>query len=322
MDILNLTPENTFPKKELPIYISKAYYANFAEPKVHTHDFIEIAYVCEGKGYHMYDGVTYPVSKGELYIINSRTAHCFYPTTRANTENLVVYNVCFLPEFISEINIHLPILIELTDILLYKSLYADEIIYTPDLKLTGSMRTEIEQLYEKIYLEFTSEGINYVEILRLSLCELLLKIHRFYKLNHPSADNSVSLYRHQLIPDCIEYLRNNYAQKITIEELSNNFFLSKSYLSSLFKKATGFGVVEYLQHIRIEKACELLSTTTLSITEIVAQVGYTDYRFFNKSFKKIVGVTAHEYRKNTYLSADLSVSCSAAPSPTDNSTPS
>ena len=186
---------------------------------------------------------------------------------------------------------------ELTDIMLYKSLYPDEIIYSPDLKLSGSMRTEIEQLYEKMYLEFTSKGINYVELLRLSLCELLLKIHRFYQQNHASPESAVIKYRHQLIPDCIQYLRENYSKKVTIEELSNNFFLSKSYLSSLFKKATGSGVVEYLQHIRIERACELLTNTTLSITEISTQVGYTDYRFFNKSFKKITGVTAHEYRK-------------------------
>lgn len=297
MDIPNLTPETVFPKKGLPFFIGKYYHTDFADLRIHTHDFIEIAYVCDGKGYHVYDGTTYPVAKGELYIINSRTPHCFYPTDKSNSEHLVVYNLSFLPEFIADININLPILTELTDIMLYKSLYAEEIIYTPDLRLSGAMRTEIEQLYEKMYMEFTAEGVNYVEILRLSLCELLLKIHRFYKINTVVSDNTVSKYRHQLIPDCIEYLRNNYSQKITIEELSNNFFLSKSYLSSLFKKATGSGVVEYLQHIRIEKACELLTQTNLSITEISTMVGYTDYRFFNKSFKKITGCTAHEYRK-------------------------
>ena len=276
MEILNLTSESIFPSKDLPFYIGKYYHTNFSDLKIHTHDFIEIVYVYDGKGYHIYNNVTYPVSKGELYIINSRTPHCFYPTDKSNSEHLVVYNLCFLPEFISSINIHLPILVELTDIMLYKSLYPDEIIYSPDLKLSGSMRTEIEQLYEKMYLEFTSKGINYVELLRLSLCELLLKIHRFYRQNHASPESAVIKYRHQLIPD---------------------FFLSKSYLSSLFKKATGSGVVEYLQHIRIERACELLTNTTLSITEISTQVGYTDYRFFNKSFKKITGVTAHEYRK-------------------------
>ena len=297
MEILNLTSESIFPSKDLPFYIGKYYHTNFSDLKIHTHDFIEIVYVYDGKGYHIYNNVTYPVSKGELYIINSRTPHCFYPTDKSNSEHLVVYNLCFLPEFISSINIHLPILVELTDIMLYKSLYPDEIIYSPDLKLSGSMRTEIEQLYEKMYLEFTSKGINYVELLRLSLCELLLKIHRFYQQKHASPESAVIKYRHQLIPDCIQYLRENYSKKVTIEELSNNFFLSKSYLSSLFKKATGSGVVEYLQHIRIERACELLTNTTLSITEISIQVGYTDYRFFNKSFKKITGVTAHEYRK-------------------------
>ena len=297
MEILNLTSESIFPSKDLPFYIGKYYHTNFSDLKIHTHDFIEIVYVYDGKGYHIYNDVTYPVSKGELYIINSRTPHCFYPTDKSNSEHLVVYNLCFLPEFISSINIHLPILVELTDIMLYKSLYPDEIIYSPDLKLSGSMRTEIEQLYEKMYLEFTSKGINYVELLRLSLCELLLKIHRFYQQNHASPESAVIKYRHQLIPDCIQYLRENYSKKVTIEELSNNFFLSKSYLSSLFKKATGSGVVEYLQHIRIERACELLTNTTLSITEISTQVGYTDYRFFNKSFKKITGVTDHEYRK-------------------------
>ena len=78
----------------------------------------------------------------------------------------------------------------------------------------------------------------------------------------------------------LHLLKENYSKKVTIEELSNNFFLSKSYLSSLFKKATGSGVVEYLQHIRIERACELLTDTSLPITEISFQVGYTDYRFF------------------------------------------
>ena len=159
------------------------------------------------------------------------------------------------------------------------------------------MRVEIEQLYEKMYLEFTSQGLNYREILRLLLCELLLKIHRYYKLGKDTSENVGSAFRHQLIPDCIAYLKENYAQKITIEELSGTFFLSKSYLSSLFKKATGYGVVEYLQHIRIEKACELLTTTNLPIIQISEQVGFGDYRFFNKSFKKITGVTAHEYRK-------------------------
>ncbi|MFQ9151170.1 MAG: helix-turn-helix transcriptional regulator [Blautia sp.] len=171
--------------------------------------------------------------------------------------------------------------------MLYKSLYSDEIIYSPDLKLSGSMRTEIEDLYERMYLEFASESINYVEILRLSLCELLLKIHRFYRQNHTSPESAVIKYRHQLIPDCIEYLKRKLFKESHYRGTVQQLFLSKSYLSSLFKKATGSGVVEYLQHIRIERACELLTDTSLPITEISFQVGYTGLSFFNKSFKRL-----------------------------------
>lgn len=297
MNIPNLTSDQIFTKKNLPFFIGKYYHDNFDDLKTHTHDFIEIAYVCDGKGYHIYDDATYSVAKGDLYIINSCTPHCFYPTDKDNSEHLVVYNLCFLPEFIDTINIRLSILTELTDIMLYKSLYEEEIIYTPDLKLSGSMRTEIEQLYEKMYMEFTSEGLNYMDILRLSLCELLLKIHRFYKINNTLSQNKTSRYRHQIISDCVQYLQENYSQKITIEQLSGSFFLSKSYLSSLFRQATGSSVVEYLQHIRIDKACQLLTETSLSVTEISTSVGYSDYRFFNKSFKKITGYTAQQYRK-------------------------
>lgn len=297
MNIPNLTPATMFPESGMPFYIGKYYHTDFSALRYHTHEFIEIVYVCDGRGYHVYNGKTYTVTKGELYIINSGLAHCFYPTDEQNSEHLVVYNLSFLPEFINGININLPLLTELTDIMLYKSLYAEEIIYTPDLKLSGSMRPEIEQLYEKMYLEFTSKGVNYRDMLRLSLCELLLKIHRFYKLNQDTAENAGSVYRHQLIPDCIAYLKEHYAEKITVEELSDTFFLSRSYLSSLFKKATGYGVTEYLQHIRMEKACELLRTTSLPITLITEQVGYSDYRFFNKAFRKITGMTANEYRK-------------------------
>ena len=83
MEILNLTSESIFPSKDLPFYIGKYYHTNFSDLKIHTHDFIEIVYVYDGKGYHIYNNVTYPVSKGELYIINSRTPHCFYPRTKA-----------------------------------------------------------------------------------------------------------------------------------------------------------------------------------------------------------------------------------------------
>ena len=79
--------------------------------------------------------------------------------------------------------------------------------------------------------------------------------------------------------------------------MAQRLYLSESFFYVIYKQCFGVSPAHDLQMIRIERACELLTNTTLSITEISTQVGYTDYRFFNKSFKKITGVTAHEYRK-------------------------
>jgi YesN/AraC family two-component response regulator len=56
-------------------------------------------------------------------------------------------------------------------------------------------------------------------------------------------------------------------------------------------------VFDYLQKLRIEEACRLLEERSDKITDIAGQVGYGDYRFFNKTFRKVTGMTAGEYRK-------------------------
>lgn len=299
MSVRKLTSAEVF--EHLPFHINKYSYTNSDEIEMHTHDFIEIVYICDGKGLHVYNGKTYSVSKGDLYIINFDTAHCFYPTDKENSENLVVYNCMFQTEFLNDLNLQLPILLELTDIVLYKSLYSEEIDYTSDLRLHGAQLTDIENLYSKMYLEYSIRQPHYIDIIKLLLCELLLKLHRAYKMQLYAENDVGRIYKHQLILDCIDYLKQNYSNRITIDELSNYAFLSKSYLSYLFKKVTGTNVVDYLQHIRIEKAIELLTDEKLSITEICNAVGYSDYRFFNKSFKKITGLTAQQYRKKMDL---------------------
>jgi transcriptional regulator GlxA family with amidase domain len=54
---------------------------------------------------------------------------------------------------------------------------------------------------------------------------------------------------------------------------------------------------EYLQKIRVDEACRLLTETTRKIVDVASEVGYSDYNFFNKTFKRIAGVTAHKYRE-------------------------
>ncbi len=101
----------------------------------------------------------------------------------------------------------------------------------------------------------------------------------------------------EIVQQVKEYLEKNYVQKIRIKELGSMFYISEAYLSDIFKTLTHKTIIEYLADIRIETAKELLRSTRLNISNIAESVGYGDYCYFNKIFKKYVGVTPYQYRK-------------------------
>ena len=96
----------------------------------------------------------------------------------------------------------------------------------------------------------------------------------------------------------LRYLRDHYAEGVTLQVLAREFGMSESYISSLIKKNTGKGFSDHLTEIRIRKAQELLRQTNDSVEKIAERVGYPDYFYFTKVYKKITGVTPTAYRKS------------------------
>ncbi|WP_158299216.1 helix-turn-helix domain-containing protein [Paenibacillus antri] len=94
------------------------------------------------------------------------------------------------------------------------------------------------------------------------------------------------------------YIADNFSNPdLSLNHLSDAFDLNPKYVSHLFKEEFGEKFVEYLAGVRMEQAKELLAATTLSIQEIALRVGYTHSFSFIRMFKKIVGLTPGDYRK-------------------------
>ncbi|SHE77379.1 helix-turn-helix transcriptional regulator, partial [Clostridium fallax] len=94
-----------------------------------------------------------------------------------------------------------------------------------------------------------------------------------------------------------DYIDNNFSsQNITLEFLSNKFYINASHLSSIFKKITGDNLVEYTTKKRIEKAKLLLKDSNLKIGQVSEEVGYKDYYYFSKLFKKYVGIPPSKFK--------------------------
>lgn len=94
-----------------------------------------------------------------------------------------------------------------------------------------------------------------------------------------------------------QYIRENYLSDLNASETARRFYLSASYLSTLFKEKTGMNMGAYIEGLRMEKAKELLQGTQWPVTEVAIRCGYSDSGYFTKVFKKYTGTTPRQFRE-------------------------
>ena len=94
------------------------------------------------------------------------------------------------------------------------------------------------------------------------------------------------------------YLQGHTDENMSLDDLAKKFFMSKSYLTRVFRNVTGFSVVEYITYIRVQKAQQLLRDSDTSITEIAEICGFGNITYFEKVFKQMTGFSPGKYRKN------------------------
>lgn len=99
----------------------------------------------------------------------------------------------------------------------------------------------------------------------------------------------------------LSYINENYNKINNIEEISDKFYISKFYLCHIFKEATGLTLIQYLNKIKIQNACNMLIDTDLSVLDISIACGFNSSMYFCKTFKQALSVTPSEFRKNSLL---------------------
>lgn len=101
-----------------------------------------------------------------------------------------------------------------------------------------------------------------------------------------------------VVEEVLEYIDSHLGEELTREDFAAQFFLNGDYLARLFKKETGASIGAYLQMKRLQKAKELLRETNLSVSQIASEVGYYNFSYFAKIFRKAEGITPNEWRRN------------------------
>lgn len=93
------------------------------------------------------------------------------------------------------------------------------------------------------------------------------------------------------------FISNNLNEKLTLLEICDAVCYSQSYCDTLFKKQTGYSIIDYLINARIEKAKLLIAENILSLKEIAEETGFEDYNYFARTFKKRTKFTPKNYQK-------------------------
>ena len=97
--------------------------------------------------------------------------------------------------------------------------------------------------------------------------------------------------------DAASYITENYSKDLSLETVAAQFYVNKCYLSRIFKEATGFTVNEYINMARVRRARELLSATSMSITEVSCLLGYDSITYFERVFHRYTQTSPMKYRK-------------------------
>ncbi|HCY40955.1 MAG TPA: hypothetical protein DHV48_06305 [Prolixibacteraceae bacterium] len=99
------------------------------------------------------------------------------------------------------------------------------------------------------------------------------------------------------ISHAIQFMEQNLGKKLSLDEIAEAAGYSPSYLTTLFRKKTGYSPSSYFSHLKITKACEYLDFSKVKIKEISFLMGYSDPYYFSKDFQKKMGISPRNYRK-------------------------
>jgi AraC-like DNA-binding protein len=117
-------------------------------------------------------------------------------------------------------------------------------------------------------------------------------LHRFIS----QAFDFAHVKHSDVVHKVMDYIKKNYDGKLSLGSLARQVFLSKSYLSSIFKSETGMSLTAYISRVRVERSKQFLMDERISLAVVANQCGFEDQSYFTKVFKKETGVSPKRFR--------------------------
>ncbi len=261
-------------------------YQNLSYP-LHYHHEYELVYIHQGFGRRYVGDSAEPFMAGELVLIGNQLPHCwqsdkviFNNVQEHQTRAIIIQ---FGSDFFSQV-----------------FQYPE---FAPILTLLNDSRRGVifnaatAALHKQAIINLTNlNGIEKI-LAFIGLLNNLATSGNKRLLASPAFDNAAKNEAFNRITDTLEFIAQNYNQKLLLSEIAQNYNMSPSAFCNYFKRKTGKTLVSYINEIRIAQACKLLLNTDKNISEIAFECGFNNLSNFNRIFKNTIKNSPKDYRK-------------------------
>ena len=257
----------------------------FRDFPIHSHDFVEIMYVCGGSITHRIGSETVTLQADELIILGKDTKHSILSAG----QNDIGINLIIATELFEDAYNKMKKSSQLSNSRIESLLRSDGIPYCFfSAKDSLPVQNIMESMISSVICDKNANGY----ILRQSVSLLISYLSALFPDSLPENSHSDRMKKRIL-----SYIESSYSSA-TLTEAAEMLGLSPSYLSRLTREYFGVSFKKLLTSVRFDTACGLLISTDLPIGEIINRVGYENSSYFHKEFKNRFGTTPNNYRRS------------------------
>ncbi len=258
--------------------------AKFEGVPVHQHDFYEVYYFLGGSVEYSVEGRTYELKPGDLLLINPLELH--QPRIAPDQQDYERIVLWINKNYLSELCFNKTSLTRCFD-----NSIPD---HTNLLRPTKIQQTYISAMLTELIIETSSDSY------AVEIASEAILLRFLVELNRLTIDSSSALRKDEasssIIPDVLEYINKHFCEKLTLNEIADEFFVSKYYLSHAFNNVVGTSVHRYIVLKRLIHAKQMLLSGIKSTTA-ATNCGFNDYAGFYRAFTAEYGVTPTEFVK-------------------------
>ncbi len=280
-----LTKKDYFADATLPMQV------HIRDPQpvfpLHSHAFDELVIITRGAAMHVIGAQAFPVRSGDVFVITQHHEHEYRDMHR-----LALANILFDPGALNMNEWDIRALPGFHALFSLEPAFRAQHNFDSRLQLSDQQLQQVNEMIHELTRETEQRNPGYRVMAKGLFMQLAVFLSRAYSAG-PTAE-SVDLLR---IGDAIAHIEASYAQKITLDELARKSHLSKRHFSRVFHACIGRSPIDHLMLVRVQKAAERLKHTNRTITDIAFDCGFSDSNYLTRCFRKTIGLTPGQYRK-------------------------